>query len=81
MPCGGDHSLCGEPENEWCDACPARGGVTTEDEMFILMGSYFIPEPGASSLALAAGAALAGLAGGRRARRGRRSASRAERRP
>ncbi len=25
-----------------CDACPLRGGVTTEDEMFILIGSYFI---------------------------------------
>lgn len=26
-----------------CDACPLRGGVTTEDEMFILLGQYFIP--------------------------------------
>jgi len=25
-----------------CDACPLLGGVTTEDEMFILMGSYFV---------------------------------------
>jgi hypothetical protein len=25
-----------------CDACPLRGGVTTEDEMFILLGHYFI---------------------------------------
>jgi hypothetical protein len=25
-----------------CDACTLTGGVTTEDEMFILMGSYFI---------------------------------------
>ncbi len=24
-----------------CDACPLRGGVTTEDEMFILLGSYY----------------------------------------
>jgi hypothetical protein len=25
-----------------CDACPLRGGVTTEDEMFILMGAYYV---------------------------------------
>ena len=42
-----------------CDACPARGGVTTEDEMYILTGSYFIPEP--SALALG-GTAIATLA-------------------
>lgn len=24
-----------------CDACPLTGGVTTEDEMFVLLGSYF----------------------------------------
>ena len=26
-----------------CDACPVKGGVTTEDEMFILLGNYYIP--------------------------------------
>lgn len=26
-----------------CDACPLRGGVTTEDEMFILIGQYYVP--------------------------------------
>jgi len=26
-----------------CDACPLRGGFTTEDEMFILLGNYFVP--------------------------------------
>ncbi len=26
----------------FCDACPLRGGVTTEDEMFILMGAYYV---------------------------------------
>jgi hypothetical protein len=26
-----------------CDACPLRGGVTTEDEMLLLLGQYFIP--------------------------------------
>ena len=25
-----------------CDACPLKGGVTTEDEMFILMGQFFV---------------------------------------
>jgi hypothetical protein len=27
----------------FCDACALRGGVTTEDEMFILLGQYFVP--------------------------------------
>lgn len=26
----------------FCDACPLVGGVTTEDEMFILLGQYFV---------------------------------------
>ncbi len=26
----------------FCDACPLKGGVTTEDEMFILIGSFFV---------------------------------------
>lgn len=25
-----------------CDACPLRGGVTTEDEMFLALGNYYI---------------------------------------
>jgi hypothetical protein len=25
----------------FCDACPLTGGVTTDDEMFILLGSYY----------------------------------------
>jgi len=36
--CVGDDNLC--PSGE-CDACYARGGVTTADEMFIPLGSYF----------------------------------------
>ncbi|MEM7376535.1 MAG: hypothetical protein AAF460_03410 [Pseudomonadota bacterium] len=39
--CGGDDSMC--PESE-CSACPLRGGVTSDDEMFLLLGSYFCPE-------------------------------------
>ncbi len=27
----------------WCDACKIHGGESTENEMFILTGSYFIP--------------------------------------
>ena len=26
-----------------CDACPLGGGETTEDEMFIMVGSYYVP--------------------------------------
>jgi hypothetical protein len=26
-----------------CDACPLRGGITTEDEMFVLIGRYYVP--------------------------------------
>ena len=25
-----------------CDACPVHGGVTTEDEMFILLGLFYV---------------------------------------
>jgi len=25
-----------------CDACPLKGGLTTEDEMFILLGNYYL---------------------------------------
>jgi hypothetical protein len=34
--CGADSS---------CDACTVTGGVTTEDEMFILLGDYYIVPP------------------------------------
>ena len=42
-PCDGDDSICGEGGS--CDACPLLGGVTTDDEMFIPLGSYYIAEP------------------------------------
>jgi hypothetical protein len=29
-------------EDGSCDACPLLGGVTTEDEMFILLGQYYV---------------------------------------
>ena len=40
----GDHAVCDpDPSTQYCDACPMRGGVGTTDEMFILLGDYFIP--------------------------------------
>ena len=41
--CNGDDSVCGD--GGVCDACPLYGGVTTDDEMFIPLGSYFVAEP------------------------------------
>lgn len=42
--CGGVDSACdsapGAGDGQ-CDACPVFGGVTTEDEMFILLGNYY----------------------------------------
>jgi hypothetical protein len=43
MLCHGDDSVCGE--GGICDACPLGGGVTTEEEMFILLGSYYVQTP------------------------------------
>jgi hypothetical protein len=43
LACNGDDSVCGE--GGVCDACPVGGGVTTEEEMFILLGSYYIKTP------------------------------------
>lgn len=42
-PCGGDDAVCGE--GGLCDACDVYGGVTTDDEMFIPLGSYFVQPP------------------------------------
>jgi hypothetical protein len=41
-PCRGDHRVCGEGT---CDACPLRGGVTTDDEMLLLLGAYYVVPP------------------------------------
>lgn len=38
--CAGSDALCGSGV---CDACTLRGGQTTQDEMFILVGSYYVP--------------------------------------
>ena len=39
--CHGDDAQC---PGGVCDACPLRGGVTTDDEMFVLLGAYYCPE-------------------------------------
>ena len=39
-PCGGDDDACGT--DGLCDACPLLGGVTTDDEMFLPLGSYYV---------------------------------------
>ncbi len=43
VACDGDDSVCGE--GGACDACPLGGGVTTEEEMFIMGGSYYVEAP------------------------------------
>jgi hypothetical protein len=40
-PCLGDDARC--PGGS-CVACPLRGGVTSDDEMFLMLGSYYCPE-------------------------------------
>ncbi len=44
-PCSGVDSACDSSPGSGdgvCDACTLRGGVTTEDEMFILLGGFFV---------------------------------------
>ena len=41
--CYGNDFNC--PQSE-CDACPATGGLTTEDEMFLVLGFYYIQKCG-----------------------------------
>ena len=70
--CDGDDDNCFEVDGVpgVCDACPVTGGLTTDDEMFILLGDFFVvkavPEPGAAVGLLAAMTTLSVL----RARRG-----------
>ena len=42
-PCGGNDATCGA--DGLCDACPLLGGVTTDDEMFVVFGSYYVQPP------------------------------------
>jgi hypothetical protein len=42
--CGGDDAACDSTPGAGdglCDACPLRGWVTADDEMFALLGSYY----------------------------------------
>jgi len=43
MLCGGDDTVCGE--GGICDACPLAGGITTEEEMFAVLGAYYLVPP------------------------------------
>jgi hypothetical protein len=43
-PCNGSNAACDSSPglgDGVCDACPLRGGVTTDDEMFIMLGAYY----------------------------------------
>ena len=47
-PCAGpgDHTSCDTAPGAadgLCDACPIAAGVTTENEMFILQGWFYLP--------------------------------------
>jgi hypothetical protein len=43
MLCDGDDSVCGD--GGLCDACPLVGGTTTESEMFVPFGNYYVDAP------------------------------------
>lgn len=43
QPCNGNDDVCGE--DGVCDACPLLGGSTTDDEMFLPFGIYYIEVP------------------------------------
>ena len=41
--CGGVDSVCDDsPGDGQCDACPVRGGFTSDDEMFLPLGTYYL---------------------------------------
>ena len=42
MTCNGDDAVCGD--GGVCDACPVWGGVTTEEEMFGILGAYYVTQ-------------------------------------
>jgi hypothetical protein len=55
MPCNGNDAVCDSSlglGDGLCDACALHGGVTTEDEMFIMLGSYFCASGSACEAAL-----------------------------
>lgn len=43
-----DHATCDSSPGAGdglCDACTVNGGVTTEDEMFLILGAYYMEDP------------------------------------
>ncbi|MBL4867284.1 MAG: hypothetical protein JKY67_13020, partial [Pseudomonadales bacterium] len=41
--CGGVDAFCDDsPGDGQCDACPVKGGFTSDDEMFLPLGTYFL---------------------------------------
>jgi len=40
--CNGDDAVCGEGGE--CDACPVWGGITTEEEMFGILGAMYVTD-------------------------------------
>jgi hypothetical protein len=59
-PCtgAGDDRSCDSAagaNNGSCDACPITGGESTQNEMFILIGSYYVPPTPAAAVRNAAG--------------------------
>lgn len=41
--CNGDDAAC--TGGGVCDACPLSGGITTDDEMFVIFGNYHVVPP------------------------------------
>jgi hypothetical protein len=67
ISCGGDDRVCDSSpgaNDGVCDACMLRGGVSTEDEMFILIGSYYCDTtvPGESCTGVCEGGSRKGQA-------------------
>jgi hypothetical protein len=65
-PCSGvgdDRSCDSAPgaNDGFCDACRITGGESTENEMFILIGSYYVPSDGTAAADTGTGAAAAAL--------------------
>jgi hypothetical protein len=55
-PCAGDSRRCDSSRGAGdgvCDACSITGGESTENEMFILIGSYYVPPAGGVTSGLA----------------------------
>jgi hypothetical protein len=68
-PCNGedDDAACDSTPGAgdgWCDACPLTGGESTENEMFLMLGSYYVdttPAAGAAALGARGRSLVSGL--------------------